>query len=231
MTTDERERNIWEVATTAIYKHIDDIEKRLTMAINQSSKISSMVSERHKDALQEAMKGILDKLGSGERRFDYIEKDINDLETKLCGIKNKDITEIKTSLIEIKKIINVFETFKKDCPNHIYKISDIIKRIDNIETIQKEKIKSIEVVQKERIDNIETIQKEQTEKCDWHKLMTAEYEVSWKELPNIINLYQKFKTYRILIIGIGLGILIMSGMGGVELLKVLVETFIKIFIH
>ena len=206
---EERIRSVWEVATTAIYKHIEDIEKRLTMAIDQSSQISTMVSERHKDALQSAIKNIIEKLDVGERRFGYIEKEIKNIEIEICNIKNKSISEIDMSLGNIKQIIEETEDFMNNCPNHKLNVSEVI----------------------ERIDDIEDLQAEQIEKCDWHKIMTEDYETSWKELPNIIKLYNNFKTYRILIIGVGIGILIMSGVGGTELIKMLINTLLAAFIH
>lgn len=206
--TEEKERHVWEVATTAIYKHIEDIEKRLIMAIDQSSQISSMVTDRQKEALQDAFKGITEKLNAGERRFDYIEKEIKEIGLELCDVKNKNIVKINNSLTNIKTILDEFNTFINECPNHEFKVKDVITKLNNLENAQIDQIK----------------------RCDWHKIMTEDYETSWKKLPEIIKLYEKFKTYRIFIIGIGLGVMIMSGIGGTELLKALIETAIKLFI-
>ena len=101
------------------------------------------------------------------------------------------------SLGNIKQIIKEAEDFTGNCPNHKLNVSEVIERVDVIENLQTKHI----------------------EKCDWHKLMTKKYEKSWKELPNIIKLYNNFKTYRILIIGVCIGILITSGFGGIELYK------------
>jgi chromosome segregation ATPase len=137
---------ICDLRKQACYQKIEDMEKRLAQAIEQSNVVSNLANKGHRESLQSAMGVIQKTFDQGSAHFKELERQIDEIRETLKddfdqhGELRNDIKQLSENFTnfriswmkEIEKVKEKLETDIKESKDGFKKIDDKVNKWRNI---------------------------------------------------------------------------------------------------